>query len=88
VTVLILYPRARLTWVVLLALGLLALAVAAGRAALRRDAIPERVHEHEVRHNAAPFAGALVPARSLRTCRVVHRNAGQRGAVGTTAVRA
>src|SRR4029453_13556968 len=42
-TVLVLYRSARLTWVVLLALGLLALAVAAGRAALRRDAIPEKV---------------------------------------------
>jgi hypothetical protein len=36
VTVLILYTRARLTWVVLLALGLLALGVAAGRATSRR----------------------------------------------------
>src|SRR4029450_4179334 len=40
-TVLILYRSARLTWVVLLALGLLVLAVAAGRAGVRRDGIPE-----------------------------------------------
>jgi diacylglycerol kinase family enzyme len=55
VTVLILYTRARLTWVVLLALGLLALGVAAGRAALRRDAIPERMHEHEVPPPRRPY---------------------------------
>jgi diacylglycerol kinase family enzyme len=55
VTVLILYTSARLTWVVLLALGLLALGVAAGRAALRRDAIPERMHEHEVAPPRRPF---------------------------------
>jgi diacylglycerol kinase family enzyme len=55
VTVLILYTRARLTWVVLLALGLLALAVAAGRAALRRDAIPERMREHEVPPPRRPY---------------------------------
>jgi diacylglycerol kinase family enzyme len=55
VTVLILYTRARLTWVVLLALGLLALGVAAGRAALRRDAIPERMREHEVPPPRRPY---------------------------------
>jgi diacylglycerol kinase family enzyme len=54
-TVLFLYTRARLTWVVLLALGLLVLAVAAGRAALRRDAIPERMLEHEVAPPRRPF---------------------------------
>jgi len=54
-TVLALYTRARLTWVVLLALGLLALAVAAGRAALRRDAIPERMREHQVPPPRRPF---------------------------------
>jgi diacylglycerol kinase family enzyme len=54
-TVLVLYTRARLTWVVLVALGLLALAVAAGRAALRRDAIPERMGEHEVPPPRRPF---------------------------------
>jgi diacylglycerol kinase family enzyme len=55
VTVLVLYTRARLTWVVLLALGLGAVAVAAGRAALRRDAIPERMREHEVPPPRRPF---------------------------------
>jgi diacylglycerol kinase family enzyme len=55
VTVLILYTRARLTWVVLLALGLLALGVAAGRAALRRDAIPERMQEYDVAPPRRPF---------------------------------
>jgi diacylglycerol kinase family enzyme len=54
-TVLVLYTRARLTWVVLLALGLLALAVAAGRAALGRDAIPERMREHEVPPPRRPY---------------------------------
>jgi hypothetical protein len=54
-TVLVLYTRARLTWVVLVALGLLALAVAAGRAALRRDTIPERMREHEVPPPRRPF---------------------------------
>jgi diacylglycerol kinase family enzyme len=54
-TVLILYARARLTWVVLVALGLLALAVAAGRAALRRDAIPERMREYDVAPPRRPF---------------------------------
>ena len=54
-TVLVLYTRARLTWVVLLAVGLLALALAAGRAALRRDAIPERMREHDVPPPRRPF---------------------------------
>jgi diacylglycerol kinase family enzyme len=54
-TVLVLYTRARLTWVVLVALGLLALAVAAGRAALRRDVIPERMREHDVAPSRRPF---------------------------------
>jgi diacylglycerol kinase family enzyme len=40
---------------VLVALGLLALAVAAGRAALRRDAIPERMREHQVPPPRKPF---------------------------------
>jgi diacylglycerol kinase family enzyme len=53
--VLILYMRRGLLWVVLLAFGLLALAVAAGRAALRRDAIPERMQEHEVPPPRRPF---------------------------------
>jgi diacylglycerol kinase family enzyme len=54
-TVLFLYTRARLTWVVLLALGLLALAVAAGRAALRRDAIPEKPPEYDVPPPQRPY---------------------------------
>jgi diacylglycerol kinase family enzyme len=55
ITVLVLYRSARLLWVVLVALGLVALAVAAGRAALRRDAIPERMHEHDVPPPRRPF---------------------------------
>jgi diacylglycerol kinase family enzyme len=55
VIVLVLYTRARLTWVVLLALGLLALGVAAGRAALRRDAIPERMPEHDAPPPRRPY---------------------------------
>jgi diacylglycerol kinase family enzyme len=40
---------------VLVALGLVVLAVAAGRAALRRDAIPERMPEHQVPPPRRPF---------------------------------
>src|SRR5215218_4972110 len=54
-TELLLYTRARLTWVVLVALGLLALAVAAGRAALRRDAIPEKPPEYDVPPPRRPY---------------------------------
>jgi diacylglycerol kinase family enzyme len=54
-TVLVLYRSARLLWVVLVALGLVALAVAAGRAALRRDAIPERMREHDVPPPRRPY---------------------------------
>jgi hypothetical protein len=43
VTILVLHTRAGLTWVVLLAFALLALAVAAGRAALGRDPRPEKM---------------------------------------------
>jgi diacylglycerol kinase family enzyme len=46
--VLVTYTSRGLVWVVLVALGLLALGVAAGRAALARDAIPERMREHQV----------------------------------------
>jgi diacylglycerol kinase family enzyme len=53
--VLLLYTRARLTWVVLVALGLVALGVAAGRAALRRDAIPERMREYDVAPPRRPY---------------------------------
>ena len=44
VTILVLYTRARLTWVVLLAFALLGVAVAAGRAALGRDPGPGKMH--------------------------------------------
>jgi diacylglycerol kinase family enzyme len=54
-TVLVLYRRERLLWVALLALGLGVLAVAAGRAALRRDSIPERMREYEVPPPRRPF---------------------------------
>jgi diacylglycerol kinase family enzyme len=54
-TVLVLYRRERLLWVVLVAVALGVLAVAAGRAALRRDAIPERMAEHEVPPPRRPF---------------------------------
>jgi hypothetical protein len=54
-TVLILYRRERLLWVVLVAVALGVLAVAAGRAALRRDAIPERMRKHEVPPPERPF---------------------------------
>jgi diacylglycerol kinase family enzyme len=53
--VLVLYTSRGLLWVVLVAFGLLALAVAAGRAALRRDAIPERMREHQVPPPRRPF---------------------------------
>jgi diacylglycerol kinase family enzyme len=53
--VLVLYTSRGLLWVVLVALGLLALAVAAGRAALRRDAIPERMREHQVPPPRRPY---------------------------------
>jgi diacylglycerol kinase family enzyme len=54
-TVLLLYTRARLTWVVLVALGFLALAVAAGRAALGREAVPERMREYDVPPPRRPY---------------------------------
>src|SRR4029453_2359802 len=44
--VLVLYRSRGLLWVVLLALGLLALAVASGRAVFRRAAPPDRMGEH------------------------------------------
>jgi diacylglycerol kinase family enzyme len=53
--VLVLYTGRGLLWVVLVALGLLVVAVAAGRAALRRDAIPERMREHEVPPPQRPY---------------------------------
>src|SRR4029453_1170648 len=53
--VLVLYMGRGLLWVVLVAIGLLAMAVAAGRAALARDAIPERMPEHQVPPPRGPF---------------------------------
>jgi diacylglycerol kinase family enzyme len=53
--VLVLYTSRGLLWVVLVALGLLALAVAAGRAALRREAIPEKPPEYDVPPPRRPF---------------------------------
>jgi diacylglycerol kinase family enzyme len=53
--VLALYANHRQVRFVVLSFGLLALAVAAGRAALRRDAIPERPREHQVPPARRPF---------------------------------
>jgi diacylglycerol kinase family enzyme len=53
--VLVLYTSRGLLWVVLVALGLLALAVAAGRAALRREVIPERPAEYDAPPPQRPF---------------------------------
>jgi diacylglycerol kinase family enzyme len=53
--VLALYTSHRQLRFVVLSFGLLALAVAAGRAALRREAIPERPREHDVPPPRRPF---------------------------------
>jgi diacylglycerol kinase family enzyme len=53
--VLVLYVSRGLLWVVLVALGLLVVAVVAGRAALRREAIPERMREHDVPPPERPY---------------------------------
>jgi Diacylglycerol kinase catalytic domain len=53
--VLALYTSYRQVRFVVLSLGLLAVALAAGRAALRRDAIPERMREHQVPPPRRPF---------------------------------
>ncbi|HEV2931235.1 MAG TPA: diacylglycerol kinase family protein, partial [Propionibacteriaceae bacterium] len=53
--VLVLYTSRGLLWVVLVALGLLALAVAAGRAALGREAVPEKMREHDAPLPRRPF---------------------------------
>jgi diacylglycerol kinase family enzyme len=53
--VLVLYTSRGLLWVVLVALGLLVLAVAAGRAALRGDPTPEKMREHEVPPPQRPY---------------------------------
>jgi diacylglycerol kinase family enzyme len=53
--VLVLYTSRDLLWVVLVALGLLAVAVAAGRAALGREAVPEKMREHDVSPPRRPY---------------------------------
>src|SRR5215207_2306696 len=53
--VLVLYMRRGLLWVVLVAVGLLAVAVAAGRAALGREAVPERMREHDAPPPRRPY---------------------------------
>jgi diacylglycerol kinase family enzyme len=55
VTILVLYTRARLTWVVLLAFALLGVAVAAGRAALGRDPGPGKMHEYDAPPPKRPY---------------------------------
>jgi diacylglycerol kinase family enzyme len=55
VTILVLYTRARLTWVVLLAFALLGVAVAAGRAALGRDPAPGKMHEYDAPPPRRPY---------------------------------
>ena len=53
--VLVLYMSRGLLWVVLVALGLLAVAVVAGRAALVREAVPERMREHDAPPPKRPY---------------------------------
>src|SRR5918993_3005356 len=53
--VLVLYTSRGLLWVVLVAVGLLAVAVAAGRAALGREAVPERMREHDAPPPRRPY---------------------------------
>ena len=53
--VLVLYATRGVLWVMLLAVALLALAVAGGRAALRRDRQPERMREHAAPPPKRPF---------------------------------
>jgi len=55
VTILVMYTRARLTWVVLLAFALLGVAVAAGRAALRRDPGPGKMDEYDAPPPRRPY---------------------------------
>src|SRR6266508_667827 len=55
VAVLVLYVLAHLAWLVLLSLALWAVAVGTGRAALSRDAGPERMPEYEVSPPRRPF---------------------------------
>jgi diacylglycerol kinase family enzyme len=53
--VLLLYTSRGLLWVVVVADGLLVVAVAAGRAALAREVVPERMREHQVAPARRPF---------------------------------
>jgi hypothetical protein len=53
--VLVLYTSRGLLWVVLVALGLLVLAVVAGRAALTGDPAPERMREHDAPPPKRPY---------------------------------
>ncbi len=53
--VLVMYMGRGLLWVVLVALGLLVVAVAAGRAALVREAVPERMREHDAPPPKRPY---------------------------------
>jgi diacylglycerol kinase family enzyme len=53
--VLVLYTSRGLLWVVLVALGLLVLAVVAGRAALRGDPAPERMREYDAPPPKRPY---------------------------------
>ena len=53
--VLVLYMSRGLLWVVLVALGLLVGAVVAGRAALVREAVPERMREHDAPPPKRPY---------------------------------
>ena len=53
--VLFLYTSRGLLWVVLVAVGLLVVAVAAGRAALRGDPAPEKMREHDAPPPRRPY---------------------------------
>ena len=53
--VLVLYTSRGLLWVVLVAFGLLVVAVAAGRAALRGDPAPEKMREHDAPPPQRPY---------------------------------
>ena len=52
---LVLYTSRGLLWVVLVAIGLLGVAVAAGRAALRGDPAPEKMPEHDASPPKRPY---------------------------------
>ena len=86
-TILVLYIRAGLTWVVLLALALLGVAVAAGRAALGRDPGPGRMHEYDAPPPKRPYlimnprsAGEGDPVRSQGQAEASGRGRPARGA--------